>query len=120
MLFFVDLSFHHRTSDLIKFSPLAKLLPRSEKFVLAVLLLFVCNLIVKSDRKMDAFGDGKFDQPEVDPAAEFLAREQNALAGLEDEIPPVTTGNGFAEGDDVTQPKADSGAGTGVFVSVTI
>ncbi|KXJ70075.1 hypothetical protein RP20_CCG024939 [Aedes albopictus] len=59
---------------------------------------------------MDAFGDGKFDQPEVDPAAEFLAREQNALAGLEDEIPPVTTGNGFAEGDDVTQPKADSGA----------
>lgn len=62
---------------------------------------------------MDAFGDGKFDQPEVDPAAEFLAREQNALAGLEDEIPPATTGNGFAEGDDVTQPKADSGAEDG-------
>ncbi|XP_059607552.1 clathrin light chain isoform X2 [Phlebotomus argentipes] len=34
------------------------------------------------------FGDN-FDQPEVDPAAEFLAREQSALAGLEDELPPT-------------------------------
>ncbi|GAB0093958.1 Clathrin light chain [Sergentomyia squamirostris] len=33
------------------------------------------------------FGDN-FDQPEVDPAAEFLAREQNALAGLEDDLNP--------------------------------
>lgn len=58
---------------------------------------------------MDAFGDGNFDQPEVDPAAEFLAREQNALAGLEDEIPlaQTATGNGL-DGDDVTQPKAES------------
>ncbi|XP_065080378.1 clathrin light chain isoform X3 [Ochlerotatus camptorhynchus] len=58
---------------------------------------------------MDAFGDGNFDQPEVDPAAEFLAREQNALAGLEDEIPlaqPAATGNGV-DNDDVTQPKAE-------------
>ncbi|CAH2092392.1 unnamed protein product [Euphydryas editha] len=43
---------------------------------------------------MDDFGDS-FVQPEVDPAAEFLAREQNQLAGLEDELetsapPPVT------------------------------
>lgn len=42
---------------------------------------------------MDDFGDN-FVQPEVDPAAEFLAREQNTLAGLEDELetsapPPV-------------------------------
>ncbi|CAH0721419.1 unnamed protein product, partial [Brenthis ino] len=42
---------------------------------------------------MDDFGDS-FVQPEVDPAAEFLAREQNQLAGLEDELetsapPPV-------------------------------
>lgn len=61
---------------------------------------------------MDAFGDGKFDQPEVDPAAEFLAREQNALAGLEDEIPPapLSAGNGFTDGDDVTQPKAEAAA----------
>lgn len=37
---------------------------------------------------MDGFGDN-FDQPEVDPAAEFLAREQDQLAGLEDELNPV-------------------------------
>ena len=50
---------------------------------------------------MDDFGDS-FVQPEVDPAAEFLAREQNQLAGLEDELetsapPPVITSttNGF-------------------------
>lgn len=36
---------------------------------------------------MAEFGDN-FEQ---DPAAEFLQREQNALAGLEDEIPPVNT-----------------------------
>lgn len=35
---------------------------------------------------MDGFADN-FDQPEVDPAAEFLAREQNELAGLDDDIP---------------------------------
>lgn len=45
--------------------------------------------------KMDDFGDS-FVQPEVDPAAEFLAREQNQLAGLEDDLetsapPPVVT-----------------------------
>lgn len=57
---------------------------------------------------MDAFGDGNFDQPEVDPAAEFLAREQNALAGLEDEIPLAQTGNGV-DSDDVTQLKAEDG-----------
>lgn len=34
---------------------------------------------------MAEFGDN-FEQ---DPAAEFLQREQNALAGLEDEIPPA-------------------------------
>lgn len=55
---------------------------------------------------MDAFGDGNFEQSEVDPAAEFLAREQNALAGLEDEIPPAVTGNGDAASDDVTQAKS--------------
>uniref|UniRef100_U5EX03 Clathrin light chain n=1 Tax=Corethrella appendiculata TaxID=1370023 RepID=U5EX03_9DIPT len=38
---------------------------------------------------MDAFADN-FDQ-EQDPAAEFLAREQNALAGLENEIPPAVS-----------------------------
>ncbi|GLV35173.1 Clathrin light chain [Carabus blaptoides fortunei] len=37
---------------------------------------------------MDAFNDN-FDQPEVDPAAEFLAREQDDLAGLEDELKPA-------------------------------
>ncbi|XP_069696387.1 clathrin light chain-like isoform X8 [Periplaneta americana] len=39
---------------------------------------------------MDGFGDN-FEQPEVDPAAEFLAREQDQLAGLEDELNPVAT-----------------------------
>ncbi|EAT47992.1 AAEL000934-PC, partial [Aedes aegypti] len=89
-----------------KFSPLAKLLPRK---VFAD-RSFCVQFSLKINRKMDAFGDGKFDQPEVDPAAEFLAREQNALAGLEDEIVPASTGNGFADGDDVTQPKSDLAA----------
>lgn len=34
---------------------------------------------------MDGFGDN-FDQADVDPAAEFLAREKDQLAGLEDEV----------------------------------
>lgn len=44
---------------------------------------------------MDGFGDsfvpGPVEgAPEVDPAAEFLAREQDQLAGLDDDIvPPV-------------------------------
>lgn len=38
---------------------------------------------------MDAFGDNFVNELEVDPAAEFLAREQDELAGLEVEIPPV-------------------------------
>lgn len=33
--------------------------------------------------------DDNFDQSQVDPAAEFLAREQDELAGLEDEVKPV-------------------------------
>jgi hypothetical protein len=37
---------------------------------------------------MDGFGDN-FEQPEMDPAAEFLAREHDQLAGLEDELNPV-------------------------------
>lgn len=49
---------------------------------------------------MDDFGDN-FVQPEVDPAAEFLAREQNQLAGLEDELetsappPIISSSNGL-------------------------
>lgn len=49
---------------------------------------------------MDDFGDN-FVQPEVDPAAEFLAREQNQLAGLEDELetsappPMISSTNGL-------------------------
>lgn len=42
---------------------------------------------------MDGFGDN-FDQAEVDPAAEFLAREKDQLAGLEDELEPSSTLNG--------------------------
>lgn len=39
---------------------------------------------------MDGFGDN-FDDTEVDPAADFLAREQDQLAGLEDELKPAAT-----------------------------
>lgn len=38
---------------------------------------------------MSMFGDDNFDDNEVDPAAEFLAREQSQLAGLEDDLNPV-------------------------------
>ncbi|XP_033217460.1 clathrin light chain isoform X1 [Belonocnema kinseyi] len=48
---------------------------------------------------MDAFGDN-FVEPEVDPAAEFLAREQNELAGLEVEIPPLISAAPASIGDD--------------------
>ena len=47
---------------------------------------------------MDAFGDN-FVEPEVDPAADFLAREQNELAGLEVEIPPMTSAAPASIGD---------------------
>lgn len=39
---------------------------------------------------MDGFGDN-FDQADVDPAAEFLAREKDQLAGLEDELETKAT-----------------------------
>ncbi|CAL8074117.1 unnamed protein product [Orchesella dallaii] len=52
----------------------------------------------------DSFGNGGGPangggSEEADPAAEFLAREQSNLAGLEDEIPPVTVNvtNGTSE-----------------------
>lgn len=34
---------------------------------------------------MDGFGDN-FDQADVDPAAEFLAREKDQLGGLADDV----------------------------------
>lgn len=51
---------------------------------------------------MDGFGDSFVSQPEVDPAAEFLAREQNQLAGLEDELettipPPISSTNDLVD-----------------------
>jgi len=39
---------------------------------------------------MDGFTDD-FGQNDIDPAAEFLAREQDQLAGLEDDIPTANT-----------------------------
>jgi len=52
---------------------------------------------------MSGFGDN-FDQGDVDPAAEFLAREQNELAGLEDEVKPaaVAVSSTLINGDDPT------------------
>ena len=38
---------------------------------------------------MAMFGDEPFDENEVDPAAEFLAREQSQLAGLEEDLSGV-------------------------------
>lgn len=37
---------------------------------------------------MSGFGD-TFNQMDEDPAAEFLAREQDELVGLEDEVKPA-------------------------------
>ncbi|KAJ8725231.1 hypothetical protein PYW07_016189 [Mythimna separata] len=57
---------------------------------------------------MDDFGDN-FVQPEVDPAAEFLAREQNQLAGLEDELetsappPIISSSNGLPQMDEFSE-----------------
>ncbi|CAG9563387.1 unnamed protein product [Danaus chrysippus] len=56
---------------------------------------------------MDDFGDN-FVQTEVDPAAEFLAREQNQLAGLEDELetgapPPLAVSSGSNGLDDFVE-----------------
>lgn len=39
---------------------------------------------------MDAFGDDFTAASDVDPAAEFLAREHDELAGLEDLIPEAS------------------------------
>ncbi|XP_058788724.1 clathrin light chain [Phymastichus coffea] len=58
---------------------------------------------------MDAFGDNFVSNDvEVDPAAEFLAREQDQLAGLEDEIPPVSTGALITEDDAVLNVQTSS------------
>lgn len=49
---------------------------------------------------MSGFGDN-FDQGDVDPAAEFLAREQDELAGLEDEVKPAAVvSSTLVNGDD--------------------
>uniref|UniRef100_A0A1B0D006 J domain-containing protein n=1 Tax=Phlebotomus papatasi TaxID=29031 RepID=A0A1B0D006_PHLPP len=46
-----------------------------------------CSLVILVIREIMDFGDN-FEQQEIDPAAEFLAREQSALAGLEDDLNP--------------------------------
>lgn len=61
---------------------------------------------------MDDFGDN-FAQPEVDPAADFLAREQDQLAGLEDELetsapPPVISSSSNGLDDFVEVPSASA------------
>lgn len=45
----------------------------------------MCILFFEQFEVMDNFGDN-FDDNDVDPAAEFLAREQTQLAGLEDDL----------------------------------
>lgn len=51
---------------------------------------------------MDGFGDN-FDQSEVDPAAEFLAREKDQLAGLEDDVESKLTINAGGEAATINQ-----------------
>jgi len=58
---------------------------------------------------MDGFTD-TFEGNDVDPAAEFLAREQNNLAGLEDEIKPVVP-NGISN---------DANEGRGLVILILI
>lgn len=58
---------------------------------------------------MDGFGDN-FDQAEVDPAAEFLAREKDQLAGLEDDLEPSAAVNG-----DNNDINGLSGASAGMY-----
>ncbi len=50
---------------------------------------------------MDAFGDDFSSVADVDPAAEFLAREQEALAVLDDDL--------LAESVEAAEPVAQSG-----------
>jgi len=51
---------------------------------------------------MDAFGEEFSGVAEVDPAAEFLAREQDQLAGLEAEILPETESHSAQQDDFLT------------------
>lgn len=46
---------------------------------------------------MDGFGDN-FDQADVDPAAEFLAREKDQLAGLGDDVIPAASESNASDG----------------------
>ncbi|XP_044731130.1 clathrin light chain isoform X2 [Chrysoperla carnea] len=63
---------------------------------------------------MDAFGDN-FDQNDIDPAAEFLAREQDQLAGLEDELKPASTTIPTASQDDSQTSDSVKGEHSGSF-----
>lgn len=58
---------------------------------------------------MEDFGDNF---GEVDPAADFLAREQNELAGLEDDLNPVTL-NPTTDGKFLTFEKCVANASLG-------
>ncbi|OAD62363.1 Clathrin light chain [Eufriesea mexicana] len=58
---------------------------------------------------MDAFGDNFVNDQEVDPVAEFVAREQDQLAGLENEIPPVSIST------PAIAPNTDGGDAEGSF-----
>ena len=58
-------------------------------------MLYVITVIyifyeIFRNTEMDAFGDDFTAVNDVDPAAEFLAREHDQLAGLEDLIPEVS------------------------------
>lgn len=57
------------------------------------------DLVPTNTDNMDGFGDN-FDQNDVDPAAEFLAREKDQLAILGDDvIPPATDSSVFSSGE---------------------
>ncbi|XP_054261324.1 clathrin light chain isoform X7 [Macrosteles quadrilineatus] len=65
---------------------------------------------------MADFGDN-LSEPEVDPAAEFLAREQDQLAGLEDELKPAVTNGTPLDGTGSFEMINTLGQGDGGFES---
>ncbi|XP_011501858.1 PREDICTED: clathrin light chain isoform X2 [Ceratosolen solmsi marchali] len=64
---------------------------------------------------MDSFGDNFVNDLDVDPAAEFIAREQDQLAGLEVEIPLVATALSNTEDELTGTVKANSEDDGGSF-----
>jgi len=64
--------------------------PGFARIVVHFVVLGLFSEALKMDGFDDAFGPSEV-EAEADPAAEFLAREQEELAGLEEDVKPVVT-----------------------------